>query len=52
MGHRKPDMDSFGAALGISRIARNRSKPVFVIINNFNESLTEMYNTDGGIRQL
>ena len=45
MGHKKPDMDSFGAALGISRIAKNRSKPVFVIINNFNESLTEMYNT-------
>ncbi|HVI43155.1 MAG TPA: DHH family phosphoesterase [Anaerovoracaceae bacterium] len=45
MGHKKPDMDSFGAALGISRIARNRSKTVFVIINSFNESLTEMYNT-------
>jgi cyclic-di-AMP phosphodiesterase len=45
MGHKKPDMDSFGAALGISRIARNRSKPVYVIINSFNESLTEMYNT-------
>jgi len=45
MGHKKPDMDSFGAALGISRIAKNRSKPVYVIINNFNESLTEMYNT-------
>ncbi len=44
MGHKKPDMDSFGAALGISRIARNRSKPVFIIINSFNESLTEMYN--------
>ena len=45
MGHKKPDMDSFGAALGISRIARNRNKPVYVIINSFNESLTEMYNT-------
>ena len=44
MGHKKPDMDSFGAALGISRIALNRSKPVYVIINSFNESLTEMYN--------
>ncbi len=44
MGHKKPDMDSFGAALGISRIARNRSKQVSVIINSFNESLTEMYN--------
>lgn len=45
MGHKKPDMDSFGAALGISRIAKNRSKPVYIIINSFNESLTEMYNT-------
>jgi len=44
MGHKKPDMDSFGAALGISRIARNRSKPVYIIINSFNESLTDMYN--------
>lgn len=45
MGHKKPDMDSFGAALGISRIAKNRSRQVYVIINSFNESLTEMYNT-------
>ena len=44
MGHKKPDMDSFGAALGISRIARNRSKLVSIIINSYNESLTEMYN--------
>lgn len=45
MGHKKPDMDSFGAAIGISRIAKNRNKPVYVIINSFNESLTEMYHT-------
>jgi len=45
MGHRKPDMDSFGAALGISRIAKNRNRPVYVIINSYNDSLTEMYNT-------
>lgn len=45
MGHKKPDMDSFGAALGISRIAKNRNKPVSVIINSYNESLTDMYNT-------
>lgn len=48
MGHKKPDMDSFGAALGISRIAKNRNKPVFVIINSFNESLTDMYHTAEG----
>ena len=45
MGHKKPDMDSFGAALGISRIAKNRNKTVSVIINSYNESLVEMYNT-------
>jgi len=45
MGHKKPDMDSFGAAIGISRIARTRNKPLYVIINSFNESLAEMYNT-------
>ncbi|MDD2190826.1 MAG: DHH family phosphoesterase [Eubacteriales bacterium] len=44
MGHKKPDMDSFGASIGVSRIARNRNKPVFVIINSYNESLSEMYN--------
>ncbi len=43
MGHKKPDMDSFGAAIGISRIALNRNKPVSVIINSYNESLAEMY---------
>ncbi|QOX64917.1 DHH family phosphoesterase [Anoxybacterium hadale] len=44
MGHRKPDMDSFGAAVGISRIAKNRNKPAYIIINSYNESLNEMYN--------
>ena len=45
MGHRRPDMDSFGAAVGISRIAKNRNKPAYVIINSYNESLAEMYHT-------
>lgn len=44
MGHKKPDMDSFGAAVGISRIARNRNKPVAIVINSYNDSLTDMYN--------
>jgi c-di-AMP phosphodiesterase-like protein len=43
MGHKKPDMDSFGAALGIARIAMNRNMPVYIIINSYNESLAEMY---------
>jgi len=44
MGHKKPDMDSFGAGLGICRIAKNRGKDVSIIINSFNETLSEMYN--------
>lgn len=44
MGHKKPDMDSFGAALGVSRIARNKNKEVFIVINSHNDSLSEIYN--------
>ncbi|WP_027399459.1 DHH family phosphoesterase [Anaerovorax odorimutans] len=44
MGHKRPDMDSFGAALGISRIARNRNKESVIVINSYNDSLTQMYN--------
>ncbi|HML35966.1 MAG TPA: DHH family phosphoesterase [Bacillota bacterium] len=45
MGHKKPDMDSFGAAVGISRIARNRSRTAYIVLNSFNDSLTDMYQT-------
>lgn len=44
MGHKKPDMDSFGAALGISRIARNRNKEVAIVMNSYNDTLVEMYH--------
>lgn len=44
MGHKKPDMDSFGAAIGVSRMARNRNKDVYIIINSYNDSLSELYN--------
>lgn len=44
MGHKKPDMDSFGASLGISRMAKNRSKDVSIIINSYNETLSQIYN--------
>lgn len=43
MGHKRPDMDSFGAALGIARIAINRSKDTYVVFNTYNETLAEMY---------
>jgi len=43
MGHKKPDMDSFGAAIGISRIARNKGKEAYIVINDVNESLSNIY---------
>lgn len=43
MGHKKPDMDSFGAALGIFRIAKNKNRDAYILINTFNESLQNIY---------
>ncbi|WP_312652003.1 DHH family phosphoesterase [Aminipila sp.] len=44
MGHRNPDMDSFGSALGIYRIVANRNKDAYIVINNYFETLAEIYN--------
>ncbi len=44
MGHRNPDMDSFGSALGIHRIVSNRNKDAYIVINNYFETLSEIYN--------
>lgn len=44
MGHRNPDMDSFGSALGIHRIVANRNKDAYIVINNYFETLAEIYN--------
>lgn len=43
MGHVRPDMDSFGASLGIFRIAKNRNKEAAVVINEYHESLESIY---------
>ncbi len=43
MGHKKPDMDSFGAALGIYRIAKNKNKEAYIVINAYNEALQTIY---------
>lgn len=43
MGHRNPDMDCFGAALGIHRIAATVKKEAHIVINGYNEALTSMY---------
>lgn len=43
MGHKKPDMDCFGAALGVFRIAKNRNKEAMIVINDYHESLENIY---------
>ncbi len=34
MGHRIPDMDAFGAAVGVARMVRSRDKAAYIIVNN------------------
>lgn len=43
MGHRDTDMDSFGAALGITRLALLSDKNPYIVIENPNESLEVLY---------
>ncbi|MEG0829502.1 MAG: DHH family phosphoesterase [Anaerovoracaceae bacterium] len=43
MGHKNPDMDCFGSALGVYRIAETVKKDAYVVINNYNEALTIIY---------
>lgn len=44
MGHKGPDMDCFGAALGVYHIARNRNKEAAIVINSHHESLNKLYD--------
>ncbi len=43
MAHKNPDMDAFGAALGVTRLIRNMNKETYIVINNVTESLSEIY---------
>jgi c-di-AMP phosphodiesterase-like protein len=43
MGHKNPDMDAFGAALGIYRLARPINKETYIIVNKYNEALAPIY---------
>lgn len=43
MGHRFPDMDSFGAAIGVYRAALNRGKDAFLIMEGTNEAIRSIY---------
>ena len=43
MGHRNPDMDSFGAALGIFRFCELFDKKAYIVIEDHNEALQAIY---------
>ncbi|MGN1349656.1 MAG: DHH family phosphoesterase [Anaerovoracaceae bacterium] len=43
MGHKLPDMDSLGAALGVARMAMNRGKNVNIVIDSW-DAVNMLYN--------
>ncbi|HZK01898.1 MAG TPA: DHH family phosphoesterase [Anaerovoracaceae bacterium] len=45
MGHRNPDMDSLGSALGISRIVKNRNKEGAIVIGNYGTPISKLYQS-------
>ena len=44
MGHRYADMDSFGAAIGVYRAAKNRGKDAFIVFDGVNPSIENLYH--------
>lgn len=42
MGHKSPDLDSFGAALGIYRVARSVGKEAYIVLNSINDALVDL----------
>jgi c-di-AMP phosphodiesterase-like protein len=43
MGHKFPDMDAFGAAIGIFRAVINRGKEAYIVLNEVNDSIKNVY---------
>jgi len=43
MGHSNPDMDAFGSAVGLYKLAKPRNKKTYILINKHNEALDMMY---------
>ncbi len=44
MGHKMPDMDSFGAAIGILSAVRYRNKKGYIVLEDINPSIKSIYN--------
>ncbi len=45
MGHQFPDMDAFGAAIGIYKAATDRGKKAKIVLEQPNETIISVYNT-------
>ena len=45
MGHKTPDMDSFGSAIGIYRCVANRGKEGYIVLSEVNEGIETVYQT-------
>ncbi|HEY4543916.1 MAG TPA: phosphoesterase, partial [Tissierellaceae bacterium] len=44
MGHTNPDMDAFGSAIGVLRGVKNIEKPGYIVLNEINPSIKNIYN--------
>lgn len=42
MGHKNPDLDSIGAAIGMARAVKDRQKPVYVVCGERNQTVQNM----------
>lgn len=45
MGHKNSDMDAFGAAIGMLSAVRWRKKPGYIVLNESNPSISNIFNT-------
>lgn len=45
MGHKYPDMDCYGAAIGIARAVMNRGKDAYIVLNSVNEAIRNIHET-------
>ena len=43
MGHHSPDMDSFGAAIGVYRSVLNRGKEAYIVLNEVTDAISNVY---------
>ncbi len=44
MGHKNPDMDAYGAAIGVYRAVLNRGKDAYIVLNEVNDSILNVHN--------